>query len=142
MPVAVHCEIGTMAYAILDRLAASGVPASRVLLAHLDRNPDPELHADLAARGAWLLYDTVGRVEYRPESALLDLIEAVAATGHGDRLLLGTDVGRRGMLRAYGGGPGMAVLGEQFLPRLAARLGNSFVEQVMVANPAVALVQS
>ncbi|MCP2322909.1 phosphotriesterase-related protein [Hamadaea flava] len=142
VPVAVHCEIGTMAYAILDRLAATGVPASRVLLAHLDRNPDPELHADLAARGAWLLYDTVGRVKHRPESALLDLIEAMAATGHGDRLLLGTDVGRRGMLRAYGGGPGMAVLGEQFLPRLAARLGNSFVEQVMVANPAVALVQS
>ncbi|MEJ3747548.1 aryldialkylphosphatase [Actinomycetes bacterium KLBMP 9797] len=138
-PVAVHCEVGTAGHEILDRLSAGGVAADRVLLAHLDRNPDPELHADLAGRGAWLLYDTVGRVKYRPESALLDLVERVVAAGHGDRLLLGTDVGRRSTLRAYGGGPGMAVLGEVFLPRLARRLGQSTVDQIMRANPAAAL---
>ncbi|GAA4454948.1 phosphotriesterase family protein [Phytohabitans houttuyneae] len=139
VPVAVHCEVGTMGHEILQSLSDGGVAASRVLLAHLDRNPDPDLHADLAARGAWLLYDTVGRVKYRPESALLDLIERVVSAGHGDRVLLGTDVGRRSMLRAYGGGPGMAVLGETFAPRLAARLGQALVDQILVANPAAAL---
>jgi 5-phospho-D-xylono-1,4-lactonase len=140
VPIAVHCEVGTMGHAILDHLGGEGVPAERVLLAHMDRNPDPHLHEELAARGAWLLYDTVGRVKYRPESTLLDLIERVVAAGHGGRLLLGTDMGRRGMLRAYGGGPGMAVLGEVFLPRLAARLGQSFMDQIMRENPAAALV--
>ncbi len=134
--VAVHCEIGTMGHEALDRLAAAGVPADRVMLAHLDRNPDPALHAELADRGAYLLYDTVGRVKYRPESALLALIAEVGAAGHGDRILLGTDVGRRGMLRAYGGGPGMDVLGVRFLPRLARELGQPVVDQIMRTNPA------
>jgi predicted metal-dependent phosphotriesterase family hydrolase len=139
VPVAVHCEVGTMGHEILDSLSAGGVAPERVLLAHLDRNPDPDLHADLASRGAWLLYDTVGRVKYRPESALLDLVERVVAAGHGARVLLGTDVGRRSMLRAYGGGPGMAVLGEAFVPRLTARVGQSIVDRILVANPAEAL---
>jgi predicted metal-dependent phosphotriesterase family hydrolase len=138
-PIAVHCEIGTMGHEILDQLSAAGVSPSRVLLAHLDRNPDPELHAELAARGAWLLYDSVGKVKYRPDSALIELIGAVVAAGHADRLLLGTDTARRSGLRAAGGGPGMAVLGESFLPRLSRHLGQSIVDQVIRTNPAQAL---
>jgi predicted metal-dependent phosphotriesterase family hydrolase len=136
VPVAVHCEIGTMGHEALDRLAAAGVPPERVMLAHLDRNPDPALHVDLAERGAYLLYDTVGRVKYRPESALLALVADVTAAGHGDRILLGTDVGRRSMLRSYGGGPGMDVLGVTFLPRLTRLLGEAAVDQIMRTNPA------
>jgi phosphotriesterase-related protein len=142
VPVAVHTEIGTMGTEVLDLLEAGGVPASRVLLAHLDRNADAELHAALASRGAYLLYDTVGRIKYRPDSELLDLIEAVVALGHADRVLLGTDVGRRSMLRAYGGGPGMDVLGRSFLPRLERRLGADLVAQVMRTNPARALASA
>lgn len=141
VPVAVHCEIGTMGHEALDRLAAAGVPADRVMLAHLDRNPDPGLHAELAERGAYLLYDTVGRVKYRPESALLALIADVTDAGHGDRILLGTDVGRRSMLRSCGGGPGMDVLGVSFLPRLTRTLGQPAVDQIMRANPARILAQ-
>ncbi|SDU77594.1 phosphotriesterase-related protein [Jiangella alkaliphila] len=138
-PVAVHCEIGTMGPELLDLLAEDGVPAGRVLLAHLDRNPDPGLHGELAARGAYLLYDTVGRIKYRPDSDLLDLIARMVADGHGDRLLLGTDVGRRSQLRAYGGGPGMAVLGETFVPRLRSRLGLDAADAILRANPQRAL---
>ncbi|PZF81183.1 aryldialkylphosphatase [Jiangella anatolica] len=138
-PVAVHCEIGTMGPELLELLDADGVPAGRVLLAHLDRNPDPGLHAELAARGAYLLYDTVGRIKYRPDSQLVELIERLVEAGHGDRLLLGTDVGRRSQLRSYGGGPGMAVLGETFVPRLRSVVGAQAVDAMLRANPARAL---
>src|SRR5262249_58018644 len=43
VPIAVHCEIGTAAHAILDFLVAAGGPESRVMPAHLDRKPDVEL---------------------------------------------------------------------------------------------------
>lgn len=141
-PTAVHCELGTMGHQVLDRLSAGGVAASRVLLAHLDRNPDPGLHAELAARGAWLLYDSVGKVKYRPDSALVELIEAMVGAGHAGRLLVGTDTARRSGLRAAGGGPGMAVLGESFLPRVSRRLGESIVERITRTNPAQALCWS
>ena len=75
--VLVHAEIGTFGHEIVDMLEADGVAPERVILAHLDRNPDPELHAEIAARGAYLEYDTMGRTKYRPDSEILDLVERV-----------------------------------------------------------------
>jgi predicted metal-dependent phosphotriesterase family hydrolase len=135
-PIAVHTEVGTAAHQILDAVEAGGVRPDRVMLAHLDRNPDPDLHAELCERGAHLVYDTVGRVKYRPESDLLALIETMVDRGHGERILVGADVGRRQSLMSYGGGPGMAVLGREFIPRLLRRLGAAAVDQVLVTTPA------
>ena len=136
VPLAVHTEIGTSADEVLDVVEAAGLPAARVLLAHLDRNPDPDLHEHLMTRGATLVYDTVGRVKYRPESDLIDLCAAMVGRGLAPQLTLGTDVGRRGTLRAYGGGPGMDVLGRTFLPRLERRVGAAAVATMLVDTPA------
>lgn len=135
VPVAVHAEVGTAGHDILDVLEGAGVAPSRVMLAHMDRNLDPGLHAEIASRGAFLGYDTIGRTKYHSDAAVLELISAVGAMGHRGQVLLGTDVGRRGMLRAYAGGPGMDVLGRTFLPRLRRDLGEAVEQAVMVDNP-------
>ena len=119
--ILVHCEIGTAAHEIVDRLTACGVGTDRIALAHMDRNPDRELHAEIAARGVTLEYDTAGRTKYHPDSVVLDLVEAMLAAGHGDRLMLGGDLGRRDYFRAHGGGPGLAYLFGTFVPRLRRR---------------------
>ena len=134
--ILVHTEIGTFGHEIVDILTGHGVAPHRIILAHLDRNPDAELHAEIAARGVHLEYDTMGRTKYRPDSDLLDLIERVVAAGHLDRLLLGQDIGRRPMLRAYGGGPGMRYLMERFVPRVRRRIGDEATDAILVANPA------
>jgi phosphotriesterase-related protein len=134
-PVAVHTEIGTAAHAILDLLDQHGVPPHRVMLAHTDRNPDPELHVDLIARGACLVYDTIGRIKYRPDSVVLDLIEHIANAGKLDHLCLGTDIGRKSTFTAYGGGPGMDVLGREFIPRLQRRIGPDGVNIILQQAP-------
>lgn len=109
---------------------------SRIILAHLDRNPDPELHAEVAARGATLEYDTLGRTKYHPDSVVLDLIESMVAAGHGARILLGCDLGRRDSFRSHGGGPGMRHLMATFVPRLRRRIGDQATDAILVANPA------
>jgi len=134
--ILVHTEIGTFGHEIVSLLEEGGVPPHRIILAHMDRNPDAELHAEIAARGVSLEYDTMGRTKYRPDSELLDLIERVVGAGHLDRLLLGQDLGRRSSLRAYGGGPGLRYLMEAFVPRLRRRIGDEAVEAILVANPA------
>ncbi|MDQ3493309.1 MAG: aryldialkylphosphatase [Chloroflexota bacterium] len=134
--ILVHAEVGTCGHEIVDLLTAQGVPSGSILLAHMDRNPDPELHAEIAARGVTLEYDTIGRIKYRPDSALLDLIESVVAAGQLERIVLGLDLGRRDYFQAYGGGPGMRTLMETFVPRLRRRIGEAAVETIMVANPA------
>jgi phosphotriesterase-related protein len=134
--VLVHTEIGTAGHDIVDLLEAAGARPDRIALAHLDRNPDPELHAEVAARGVTLEYDTVGRTKYHPDSVVLDLIEAVAAAGHLDRIVLGLDLGARDYLRAYDGGPGLRYLMTAFAPRLRRRLGEDGAARILVANPA------
>jgi 5-phospho-D-xylono-1,4-lactonase len=140
--ILVHTEIGTCAHAIIDMLTREGVKPGRIILAHLDRNPDFELHAEVAASGVMLEYDTPGRIKYRPDSQLLDLMEAMAAGGHSDRMLLGLDLGQRDYFRAYGGGPGLAYLMEEFVPRLRRRIGDAAMRAVLVANAARAFALS
>lgn len=138
VPVLAHTEVGTAGDEIVNLLGAAGVAPDRIVLAHLDRNPDAEVHAELAARGAYLEYDTLGRIKYRPDSVLLELIEALFTAGHGQRILLGLDLGRRDYFRAYDGGPGMRYLMTTFVPRLEQRIGADNVRRVLVDNPAAA----
>jgi phosphotriesterase-related protein len=134
--IVVHTEIGTAGHEILDRLEGHGVPSSRIALAHLDRNPDAELHVELAARGVVLEYDTIGRTKYHPDSVVLDLIESVVTAGYLDQVVLGLDLGRRSSFRSHGGGPGLRYLLDTFAPRLRRRLGDEAVDRILVANPA------
>jgi 5-phospho-D-xylono-1,4-lactonase len=134
-PLCVHTEHGTMGLGIVQRLEGLGVAPERVILAHVDRNPDAGEHAETAATGAWLQLDGPGRTKYWPDSTILALIAQLAERGFADRLLLGGDTGRRSMFRAYGGGPGMDYLFARFKPRLERELGAELSERIFVANP-------
>jgi len=134
--VMVHTEHGSAAWEVLDALAAAGIAADRVVLAHIDRNLDPGLHAELTAAGAYLGYDGMARHREAPDSAIVDCLAKVAAAGDPDRLLLGGDVARRSRYRSYGGIPGLDYLPTRFLPRLRRELGDALVDRMLVANPA------
>jgi predicted metal-dependent phosphotriesterase family hydrolase len=133
-PVMVHLEFGSAAVEVLERLEGLHVPADRVVLAHIDRNPDPGLHRELASAGAYLGYDGMARHRSGPDSTVLDVIERVAETAS-ERIVIGGDVARRTRYVAYGGMPGLAYLPERFLPRLASRVGGDLVARFMVENP-------
>jgi predicted metal-dependent phosphotriesterase family hydrolase len=135
-PVCVHTEHGTMGLGIVERLEALGVPASAVVLAHLDRNPDAGEHAETGATGAWLQLDGPGRTKYWPDSTILALIADLAARGLAGQLLLGGDTGRRSTMRAYGGGPGLDYVFARFKPRLERELGDALSRAIFVENPA------
>ena len=141
-PVMVHLEFCTAAHEVLDLLEGEGVASDRVVLAHADRDPDAGLHASLAERGAYLGYDGFARPRTRSDAELLTLTEKAVALGCGDRILLGGDVARRTRYLAYGGMPGLAYLGERYLPRLRSAVGDEVVERMLVANPARLLTLS
>jgi phosphotriesterase-related protein len=135
-PLCVHTQHGTMGSALVERLAGLGVPPASVILAHVDRNPDAGEHAETAATGATLQLDGPGRTKYWPDSTILRLLGDLAQAGHADRLLVGGDTGRRNMLRAYGGGPGLDYVFARFKPRLERELGAKLAERIFVSNPA------
>jgi len=135
-PIMVHLEFCTAAHEVLDLLAAEGVASDRVVLAHADRDPDPALHASLVDRGAYLGYDGFARPRTRSDAELLALTAQVIERVGPDRILLGGDVARRNRYISYGGMPGLAYLGEHYLPRLRDAVGADAVERMLVANPA------
>lgn len=135
-PLMVHLEHGSAAHEVLDLLATHGCPADRVALAHIDRNPDPVLHAELAARGAYLGYDGAARHQRWPDSVLIECLAATVSSAGAARILLGGDVARRSRYLAYGGMPGLAYLFERFVPRVRSAIGAEAADQVLRANPA------
>ncbi|GJF28101.1 phosphotriesterase [Kitasatospora sp. NE20-6] len=128
-PVAVHHELGTGAQDVLELLCDTlGVPPHRVVLGHLNRFPDPGLHRELAATGAYLAFDGPSLAHHATDHRLVDGLHALADAGHADRLLLGGDT----TTAAARGNPGMSYL----LRRLRPRLGPDLAHRVLTANPA------
>ncbi|MDQ0615054.1 putative metal-dependent phosphotriesterase family hydrolase [Microbacterium sp. W4I4] len=141
-PIMVHLEFCTAAHEVLDLLTAEGVASDRIVLAHADRDPDAGLHLSLTERGAYLGYDGFARPRTRSDAELLALTASVVAGGGGDRILLGGDVARRTRYIAYGGMPGLAYLGERYVPRLRALIGDDAADRMLTANPARLLALS
>ena len=134
--VVVHTEAGTSGPQIVEVVLGVGLPAHRLTLAHMDRNPDAGLHAGLTVAGVSLVYDTLGHVKHGPDSQRIELIAAMVEAGHTNRLMLGLDLGRRSYHRAYGGEPGLRHLLADVVPALRQRIGDEAVNGMLIDNPA------
>lgn len=137
-PITTHAEAGTHGVQQVELLTAAGVPAGAISVGHVDKDPDPGYHAELAATGAFLVFTNPGRTKYGPDSLWIDLLARLVERGHTDRLLVGGDMAPRAMWRAYGGGPGIGWLFSGFHARLRAELGVEVARAITVRNPAAA----
>lgn len=135
-PIMVHTTHGSATHEVLDILEAEGVARSSVVLAHMDRNLDAGLWADLTASGAYLGMDGMGRHREAPDSAIINAISALIDAGGGERIVLGGDVGRASRYLAYGGMPGLGYLQRRFIPRLEDFVGADAVRTMQVDNAA------
>jgi predicted metal-dependent phosphotriesterase family hydrolase len=140
VPITTHTEHGTALLEQIELLGRCGVPSRHIMLAHVDRNPDLGYHREVAATGCYLVYDGASRVKYHPDSALVDLIVRMVASGFGEQILLGQDLAARSSRASYGGGPGLGYMLTRYVPRLReAGLDEAAVRRILVENPARAL---
>jgi predicted metal-dependent phosphotriesterase family hydrolase len=138
-PIATHTEMGTMGLEQVEVLSSFGVDPKHVVIGHMDRNPDFYVHRCVAETGAFLCYDTPGRVKYFPETTFLELLRKMVETGFGNQLLWGGDVARRSYFVSYGGGPGLDYVPKSFVKRLRAEgFAEQVIEDLFVNNPAEA----
>jgi predicted metal-dependent phosphotriesterase family hydrolase len=137
-PIGVHHELGSGPDAVLDLLTEQGVPPGSVILGHLNRFPDHELHLELAARGAFLAFDGPSRANNATDPHLFECLAALIDGGYAGQLLLGGDTTTARARAATGEGPGMPYLLTGIRPRLIRRFGEDLATQVFVTNPASA----
>jgi phosphotriesterase-related protein len=136
-PIGVHHEAGTAAPDVLALLHGElGVPVTSILLGHLNRFPDPGLHRELAASGAFLAFDGPSRAHHATDWRLVGCMADLAAAGHLGQLLLGGDNVVAAARSVTGGGPGLPHLPRVLRPRLVRALGEEGARAVFVDNPA------
>lgn len=132
----IHTDPGADAPALLEFLEGLGVPPQRQIFCHLDRTcADLAVHRRIAARGAYLEYDTIGRFKYHSDEAEAAIFREMIEAGYESRLLFSLDTTRE-RLRSYTPeGVGLTYILEQFLPRLRAEgIGETSLEKICRDN--------
>jgi len=113
-----HTEKGKDAENILRYFLDAGIPASKIIICHIDKRPDFVLHRELAKEGVLLEYDTFFRQKYDPERNLWPLLTKMLLDGFDDSIALATDMAEADSWRSLGTGPGLIGLCNQVKNRL------------------------
>ncbi|MGW0880252.1 phosphotriesterase family protein [Streptomyces sp. NPDC002671] len=135
LSVATHAQLGVGGPGQLDRLVGAGLPAHRISIGHQDLLDDPSAHRELAAAGAYVAFDTIGKQNYQSDETRLRLLLALLEAGHADRVLLSCDISRHRYLLKEGG-HGYGHLFRSFLPGLRARgVDDELIDLMTRRNP-------
>ena len=135
-PIITHTTLGTMAHEQLDILEQEGADLRKVGIAHLDQNLDFGYLESIADRGASVMFDGPSKMKYATDEQRILMLNRLLDTGHGERIMISGDMGRRSYLKGYGGGPGFEYIIKKFIPRLKTYgWDDDLVKQVFVTNP-------
>lgn len=134
-------HFGELALEQIDILEDEGVSPDRIVVNHLGDREDTEHLLRIARRGVYLSIDNIGYIAdgYPGDDVRLRSVIALIDAGFGDRVMLGTDIGTRAALRAYGG-RGFPWLIEKFIPQMhEAGISQENIDLATIHNAARAL---
>ena len=130
----------------LDVFEEENVDFSRVCIGHLsditaEQDPGWTVHQEIARRGAWLGFDTVGRslnIETHPDIPEADKVRMVLnvlEAGYEDQVLLAADFAASNQLKSnWGNGFSTAIV--QFVPKLRfAGVDEATLHKITIDNP-------
>jgi len=109
IPLMIHTEPGVPFDTLVDTLESGKVDPARVIICHMGKSLDLELHRALADRGYYLEFDEMVR-PFPPLSELASTIRSLFNEGFGGAVLFAGDLARRGYWSCYGGSPGLPFL--------------------------------
>ncbi len=127
---------GKTALEQLDLYESAGVRPDRIVIGHLDGFDEPQLHAAVAKRGAFVGFDRVnsGGDAERDAMRVRNILKFLEA-GFVDKLLIASDFANEKLIKRNGG-PGYAMAWTVFVPKLrAAGVKAEILRQVMYDNP-------
>jgi predicted metal-dependent phosphotriesterase family hydrolase len=141
-PVHSHTEVGTMGLEQIELLKSENVNLSYVSLGHMDRNPDPYYHEQIASTGVFMSFDGIAKIKYAPESTRIALILNLVHKGYEDQILVSGDTARKTYYKHYDHGLGLEYIIAKWVPRFvdeanrAGYDGEKLIRKFFVDNPA------
>jgi phosphotriesterase-related protein len=145
VPFGIHVDPSDRQAMIVVRiLLEEGVRPERMVMEHMDEQPDHDYHLEVAGTGVYLEFDTWGSEFYYgppysvPEPRDIERAECVKHLidrGHLNQLLLAQDVWLRQLMKKYGG-EGYDSLLRYGVPRLRmAGVTDEQIRTMLVENP-------
>ena len=111
-PISTHTEAGTMALEQIELLLNAGVAPHNIVIGHLDRKLEWDYHLAIAQTGVFMGFDQISKTKYYPDETRADFICRLIDAGHGQQVLLSSDLARRSYWHSYSKD---AVLGYQYI---------------------------
>ncbi len=120
VPISTHALFTRIGLEQVRLFEDAGANLDQLVIGHVDTTPDVDYHIELLRRGVWIAYDAIGQLDKQTDERRADAIVRLIGEGYRDRILLSTDVGKRGAMRSYGG-TGYDHVITRFLPLLRER---------------------
>lgn len=130
VPIATHCQAGTLGDLQVGSFGELGVAPERILIGHLDRNLDYDYIRSIAQTGAWLGFDHWTKPKYPSDEIRAEFIRKLLDEGF-SRIMISGDLGRPSYQPHHGGTPGFAGL----LTSVKQRFPDDVWELLTVSNP-------
>ena len=146
LPIFTHVPHQSCASCALDQIdiyESQGVDMAHLCIGHLStikRSDDPgwETHKEIARRGAFIGFDTVGHrmnQSFIPEREKVDMVLNALEAGFEDHILLSSDFGNTTQIKANWGN-GFSTVLVQFVPKLRYfGVTEELVHKILVDNP-------
>lgn len=140
-PIHSHTEAGTMGLEQIELLKSEGVNLEYASFGHMDRNPDPYYHEQIAKTGAFLFIDGIAKIKYAPESTRIHCIFELVEKGYEDQILISGDTARKTYYKHYDYGLGLENILGKWVPRFIDEAemrgfdGEALVDKFFVQNP-------
>jgi phosphotriesterase-related protein len=136
-----HTIKGRVVMDQLDIIEAEGYRADRFISIHTQEEKDFSLNLAVAARGAWIEYDHVGRSD---DAGIVALVTRVIEAGFASQLMLSHDTGWFDPAKPGGGTPTPYIhLNTVFLPMLAhAGVDQTMIRHLTEDNPFAAYARA
>jgi predicted metal-dependent phosphotriesterase family hydrolase len=156
-----HTTHGTMALEQVEIMREEKVDLSRVIIGHMDIQPDVDYTREVLRTGVNIAFDTIGkqfwdfvleplpadppegefgkRAYYRPDAVRVAVLAQLVRDGFAGQIVLSQDMtGAEAYLNGTTHGQlGYSYLGEQILPQLReAGVSEEELDQLLVRNPA------
>ena len=146
LPIFTHVPHESCPSCALEQLniyEAQGVDLAHLCIGHqstIKRSDDPgwETHREIARRGAFIGFDTVGHrmsASFIPEREKVQMVLAALEAGFEDHILLSSDFANTTQIKANWGN-GFSTVLVQFVPKLRYfGVGDDTIHKILVDNP-------
>lgn len=134
-PVSTHTTLGTYGAEQADYLISHGVKPEKIIIGHMDLSQDINVIMDVLDRGVNIGFDTIGKLNYCPDTFRAEALKEIAARGRLSQVALSMDITRKSNLKSRGG-IGYGYLFEKFIPMLREYgMTEEQLEMLLKENP-------